>query len=174
MINSPLKKKKKKKLPYLCKVIFRLPVHALILFCASRWVIPSVLIPSMVRTTSPIPTCARAAFPPSLSWNATRRANGRLKYLMLIFSEQRKITYMMFGHKKWKKFEFLLYKLVFVDVAVYVPSFWWSIVYKFMFLFHVNDRKSIVWYYLFFKTTLLIDWMIAMHIHLERQAGIGS
>ena len=67
--------------------MFKLPVHALILFCASRWVIPSVLIPSMVRTTSPIPTCAWAALPPSLSWNTTRMVNEKLGWLMFIFSE---------------------------------------------------------------------------------------
>lgn len=69
--------------------MFKLPVHALILFCASRWVIPSVLIPSMVRTTSPIPTCARAALPPSLSWNITRMVNEKLGWFMYIFSEHR-------------------------------------------------------------------------------------
>lgn len=42
----------------LCRVIFKEPVQALILFWASRCVIPCALIPSMLRTTSPILTCA--------------------------------------------------------------------------------------------------------------------
>lgn len=54
---------------YLCRVIFKEPVQALILFCASRWVIPWALIPSMLRTTSPILTCACDALPPSFSCN---------------------------------------------------------------------------------------------------------
>lgn len=54
---------------YLCRVIFKEPVQPLILFWASRWVIPCALIPSMLRTTSPILTCACDALPPSFSCN---------------------------------------------------------------------------------------------------------
>lgn len=54
---------------YLCRVMFKEPVQPLILFWASRWVIPCALIPSMLRTTSPILTFAWDALPPSLSCN---------------------------------------------------------------------------------------------------------
>jgi len=112
MINSSLKikkkkKKRKKKPPYLCKVMFRLPVHALILFCASRWVIPSVLIPSMVRTTSPIPTFARAAFPPSLSWNAKKRQMRDLNTLRLYSLNKGKQQFIQhLAHRNGKSLSF--------------------------------------------------------------------
>lgn len=57
---------------------FRFPVQALILFCASRCVIPSVAMPSIDSTTSPTLILALAAFPPSVSLEMVR---GMLKSL---------------------------------------------------------------------------------------------
>lgn len=90
--------KNKKEVSYLCRVMFKLPVHALILFCASRWVIPSVLIPSMVRTTSPIPTCARAALPPSLSWNSTRMVNEK-QVVYIFWTQDDSILFTVLFHR---------------------------------------------------------------------------
>lgn len=153
--------------------MFKLPVHALILFCASRWVIPSVLIPSMVRTTSPIPTCARAALPPSLSWNITRMVNEKFGWFRFIFSEHRTTISYSQKEKYISIFSFVsmsLWKLL------HYLSFWWSNIYRFLFLFHLNDRKRIAQYCLFFQnqTPLLLYWLEAVHIHQETQAGIGT
>lgn len=52
---------------YFCSVRLRLPAHALILFWASKWFMPSVVIPSMDSTRSPTEIFAFAAFPPSVS-----------------------------------------------------------------------------------------------------------
>lgn len=56
----------------------RFPLQALILFWASRCVIPSVWMPSMDRTTSPTLILALAAFPPSVN---LEMVSGMLKSL---------------------------------------------------------------------------------------------
>lgn len=111
--------------------MFKLPVHALILFCASRWVIPSVLIPSMVRTTSPIPTCAWAALPPSLSWNIARMVNEKLGWFML--TQNTKSQYFIHRAVSWKekKKSFLI-----CESCENCHN-----TYRYSFLFHFNDRK---------------------------------
>ncbi len=57
---------------YLLKVRARESVAALILFCASTWVISSALASEMDTNQSPTPTPAWAALPPGLSWNNHR------------------------------------------------------------------------------------------------------
>lgn len=110
--------------------MFKLPVHALILFCASRWVIPSVLIPSMVRTTSPIPTCAWAALPPSLSWNSTRMVNEKLGWSMFILNTSHNILFTMLFHRKEKK-----------KLSFFLCESCENCCNTYSFLIHFNDRK---------------------------------
>lgn len=53
---------------YLLRVRARVSVAALILFCASTWVISSAFVSLMDTTQSPTPTPAWAALPPGVSW----------------------------------------------------------------------------------------------------------
>lgn len=60
---------------YLSSDRLRFPTQALILFCASRWVMESVAIPSMESTMSPTLILALAAFPPSVSYTSKHTDN---------------------------------------------------------------------------------------------------
>lgn len=53
---------------YFVRVRVRLSSAALMVFCASTWVISSALASLMDTTQSPTPTPAWAAFPPGVSW----------------------------------------------------------------------------------------------------------
>lgn len=63
---------------YLSSDRLRFPTQALILFCASRWVMESVAIPSMESTMSPTLILALAAFPPSVSYTSKHTDNRRV------------------------------------------------------------------------------------------------
>lgn len=67
---------------YLLKVRARESVAALILFCASTWVISSALASEMDTNQSPTPTPAWAALPPGLSWNNHREQTLVSLYVM--------------------------------------------------------------------------------------------
>lgn len=58
---------------YLLRLRVRESVAALILFCASTWVISSALVSLMETTQSPTPTPAWAAFPPGVSCGKNTR-----------------------------------------------------------------------------------------------------
>lgn len=57
-----------RQMTYLLRVRVRVSVAALIVFCASTWVMSSALVSLMDTTQSPTPTPAWAAFPPGVSW----------------------------------------------------------------------------------------------------------
>lgn len=83
---------------YFCNVRLRSPVQFLILFWASRWFMPSVEMPSMERTRSPIATPPLAAFPPSVSCRNTKTTERAL-----IIYITRNITARIIGEAGWVK-----------------------------------------------------------------------
>lgn len=59
---------------YFVRVRVRLSSAALMVFCASTWVMSSALVSLMDTTQSPTPTPAWAAFPPGVSWTREDRS----------------------------------------------------------------------------------------------------